>query len=252
MLKTIEFKFSSYGLMTALGIIAAVWFLYCRSERYKMKPKTLLCSVAIIVAGMAVGSRVVFVLSQIPTAIAGESLWWLWKSLVSGGFVFYGGLYGALLGTLISAKLFKQETDHMINYFIPGFPVFHCFGRIGCFLAGCCYGIPSSFGIIQPEIDTVARLPVQLMEAIYNVVIVVVLLVWEERRGKQGKRVSLLPVYLLMYAPFRFVLEFFRDDGVRGRFGILTTSQWISLITLAVLLILFLLQRKKRAKSARA
>lgn len=249
MLKTIEFELSTYALMVVVGIIAAVWFLYCRNEVYNIKLKTLLCAAPVTIVGMAVGSRIVFMISQLPIAISAQSVWWVWNSLIKGGFVFYGGLFGALLAAWLMAKIMKLSVSDFINYFIPGFPVFHFFGRIGCFLSGCCYGIPFPLGIALPAVDDQARLPIQLIESLFNLIIVVVLLVHEEKCRKKGKKFSLLPIYLLMYAPFRFINEFFRGDELRGSFGFFTTSQWISVITVVTVVIVLLVKSKKSKRS---
>ena len=248
MLKTIDIEVSSYALMVVVGIIAAVWFIYCRSEFYNIKLKTLLWAALATLVGMAIGSRIVFVISQLPIAITAQSIWWVWNSLINGGFVFYGGLFGALAGAWFAAKRMKLDTSTFVNYFLPGFPVFHFFGRIGCFLAGCCYGIPFPVGIVLPEVDDQVRIPVQLIESLFNLIIVAVLLIYEEKSRKKGKSFSLLPIYLLMYAPFRFILEFFRGDELRGSFGIFSTSQWISIITIITVIVVLLIKRNKRKK----
>lgn len=255
MLRFIELSIPSYSLLTAIGIIVAVYFLYCRNEAFGIKFKQLFIYTLIILAFMAIGSRVVFVISQIPSAIAMQSWHKILHSILGGGFVFYGGLYGAVLAVFLIEKNRKIEKNHLMNYFIPAFPVFHFFGRIGCFLAGCCYGIPSSFGVVLAEVDTLTRLPVQLFESGYNLIMVIVLLIIENRCKRQGKRYNMLFCYLAMYAPFRFVIEFFRGDALRGAFGPLSTSQWISLITvitLATIIIIKVVKEKKKSEKVSA
>ena len=249
--RIIELEISSYALMTAIGIIVAVFFIYCRSEVFKMKTLELVIYSAVAVVGMAVGSRVVFIISQIPSAIEHGSISVLVRALTSGGFVFYGGLFGAIFAVWMIGKVRNFDPNGLMNYYIPGFPVFHFFGRIGCLLAGCCYGIPVEWGIIQPAVDSYARLPVQLFESVYNLIIVVAMMVYESRARKKNKPYSLLTLYLAMYAPFRFINEFFRDDTLRGKFGPLSTSQWISLIVIGALISYLAAKKIKSSSTAK-
>ena len=245
MQRIIELQIPSYGLLTVIGIIVAVFFVYCRNEHFGISTKQLTVFTAIVLIGMAVGSRVVFVLSQIPLASRTKSWLWLWHSITNGGFVFYGGLFGAISAVFLISRIKKKPARHLLNYYVPAFPVFHIFGRIGCFFAGCCYGIPSSFGIVLPEVDAQPRLPVQLFESAYNLLIVTILLIYEYRCQKREKPYNLLTLYLFLYAPYRFIIEFFRGDVLRGTFGLLSTSQWISLISLLAIAIIFVCKKVK-------
>ncbi|MDR0403417.1 MAG: prolipoprotein diacylglyceryl transferase, partial [Treponema sp.] len=134
---------------------------------------------------------------------------------------------------------------------------------------GCCYGIESSPGItfsraIIPEANFVSRLPVQLIEAGYNLLLFLLLSRIENavfppglyRPGPAGKpenrpaekffrRGKLLFLYLILYPAGRFILEFFRGDEYRGFWGPLSTSQWISLFTTASAVLGLVLPRKK-------
>ena len=110
------------------------------------------------------------------------------------------------------------------DLFAPILPFFHIFGRIGCFLAGCCYGIPASWGFMYPH-ETFTRLPLPLIEAVCNLVILTTLLLFEKYCSPRGYH---LPFYGILYGITRFVLEFFRGDSARGVW-LLSTSQWISI-----------------------
>ena len=95
-------------------------------------------------------------------------------------------------------------------------------------MTGCCYGkeysIPHHFGII--EID---RIPVQLIEALAEFVLFIVLLLIEKIKPKA----NLLQIYLMSYAVIRFLTEFLRGDDIRGHWLGLSTSQWISIFIIA-------------------
>ena len=153
--------------------------------------------------------------------------------VIFGGSVFYGGLFGGIVAGLITVKAKKLDLATYADISASAAPLFHFFGRIGCFLSGCCYGIESHFGFAAqnnpyvPEVNGVTRFPVQLVEAGFNLVLFIVFY----RLLKSGKcRGRLFILYLLSYSVIRFSLEFLRGDAVRGFVFGLSTSQFISAI----------------------
>ena len=144
MLRFIELSIPSYSLLTAIGIIVAVYFLYCRNEAFGIKFKQLFIYTLIILAFMAIGSRVVFVISQIPSAIAMQSWHKILHSILGGGFVFYGGLYGAVLAVFLIEKNRKIEKNHLMNYFIPASS---SFSPAICFIHGSAH--TSRLGFVE-------------------------------------------------------------------------------------------------------
>ena len=241
MLPIIQIILPSYGVCAGIGLIAAVILFLFRKRSVGLDiNKTKQMMIAAVI-GLVIGSRLVFVLTMIPNIIADFSWQRLFGVILMGGFVFYGGLLGAILGIYIYCKCKKLDMQPIFNAITPCFPLFHCFGRIGCFMAGCCYGIPGSFGVPMAFDPNTVRCPVQLVEAICCFVIFIVLIVVEKK--KEGA--PLLAVYLLSYAVVRFLLEFLRGDTVRGIWGFLSTSQWISLAIAAAVIITAV--RKKRS-----
>ncbi|MCL2671943.1 MAG: prolipoprotein diacylglyceryl transferase [Clostridiales bacterium] len=171
-------------------------------------------------------------------------------SLLAEGMVFYGGLIGGLLGILICAWRKKVHFFEYTDYFAPAFCLAHAGGRIGCLLAGCCYGMELSplhpLSIRYPdlpvsEISGTWRLAVPVMEAVFLVLLAVVLSLLLMRRKKRGFVVGM---YLLLYSVWRFVIEAFRGDVERGFLGALSTSQWISLAMFAGAIVLIILSRR--------
>ncbi|MEE0252855.1 MAG: prolipoprotein diacylglyceryl transferase, partial [Acutalibacteraceae bacterium] len=148
----------------------------------------------------------------------------LWIDYFLNGFVFYGGVIGGFLFALWYCKKYHIYFLEACDLFAPILPFFHIFGRIGCFLAGCCYGIPASWGFMYPH-ETFTRLPLPLIEAVCNLVILTTLLLFEKYCSPRGYH---LPFYGILYGITRFVLEFFRGDSARGVW-LLSTSQWISI-----------------------
>ena len=160
--------------------------------------------------------------------------------LIGGGFVFYGGLFGGLLGAYIYCRMYKLSFYNFLQAAVPVVPLIHGIGRIGCFCAGCCYGraAPPPWGIAFTHAiagpNGVPLLPVQLWEAGAELVIFAFLLWYAGRAAGPGQ---MLRAYVFCYAPVRFVLEWFRGDPARGMYGPLSTSQWLSLVVLALALV---------------
>ena len=162
-------------------------------------------------------------------------------------------LLGGLAGAWLFCKQRRLSFDTLGRDLVPALPLFHAFGRVGCFLAGCCYGIPAPAGWLGVTFPAsaieapsgVPLLPVQLYEAA-GCVLLFLLLDHLTDRGWPGGR--LLALYLALYAVFRFLLEFLRGDAVRGSLGPLSTSQVISLAVLAGVLLAELLHHRRNIR----
>jgi phosphatidylglycerol:prolipoprotein diacylglycerol transferase len=151
--------------------------------------------------------------------------------LIWGGNVFYGGLLGGILAAIIILKK-RPRYRYLLDFVAPAIPLFHFFGRIGCFLAGCCFGIESSFGFtfhhsIIEEANEINRFPVQLLEAFINLLLFFIL---DFFRRKNIFKQNIIYLYLLFYSVARFFIEFLRGDEYRGFFFIFSTSQIISIL----------------------
>ena len=159
---------------------------------------------------------------------------------IFGGSVFYGGLFGGMIAGAIAGKVLKLDMKLWTDLMAPIVPLFHAFGRIGCFLGGCCYGIESEFGFIThtnefvPEINGVTRFPVQLLEAGCNIILAVVMFMLLKRRENERLKGNLIYIYLIAYGVIRFSDEFLRGDLIRGFVGFLSTSQFISIFSIGI------------------
>jgi phosphatidylglycerol:prolipoprotein diacylglycerol transferase len=173
-----------------------------------------------------VGSKIFFLLFSAGPKSAEyleSSNFWL-----GGGFVFYGGLIFCLLFTYLFLKFTKVPFTSLMH-FVPAVAYAHGIGRIGCFLAGCCYGLETNNFLAVPFHDHMV-LPTQLFESALCLFIGKYL----EHLIKVKKNFLVLPTYLLMYGMGRFFLEFLRGDSVRGSFGGLASSQWVSIFMIVL------------------
>ena len=239
----------SYGLCSVLGLLVS-GFVAIRLGRRRGVPSYLVIQAAVsALVGLLVGGHLLYGLLHLPERLTQPALVTFLRCF--SGSVYYGGFLGACLSVHWYARHFApNQTGLLTDLFACAVPLFHAFGRVGCFLAGCCYGIPAPAGwggvtfsqaLLAP--NGVALVPVQLYEAA-GCLLLFLLLDRLARRGWSGGQ--LLPVYLSLYGAFRFLLEFLRGDGARGFWGPLSTSQWVALATLAVALPVLLWQQSKR------
>lgn len=167
------------------------------------------------------GAKLLFfftVPEQISQEILMSSSFWL-----GGGFVFYGGFLG-VLAFLLLYRSFQAPVELRLLYpMLPALAFGHGIGRLGCLLAGCCYGAITEWWWGVPHGD-VHRHPTQLIEALGLFFIGTFLL-----RSKKPQR-TLVAYYFLSYSVLRFIIELLRGDEIRGQWGPLTPSAWISLV----------------------
>jgi len=213
----------TYGVMAFIGGFFSLVYVYFRIDKFNVKFTDYIKIYAISLAGAFIGGKVLSVITLIPRLFSNFSLYALSHLIAHSGIVFYGGLFGVLLALKIYAKRTQYEESAIYLMVVPAIPLFHGFGRIGCFLAGCCYGkeLNGSFVLFNTAVD---RIPIQLFEALYEFILFFVILFLE----KKHKEWNLLKIYLVSYAIFRFANEFFRGDEVRGIFFGFSTAQWIS------------------------
>ena len=157
------------------------------------------------------------------------------------------------LGNIDFCKIKKIDMLAYLDLMIPSVALAQAFGRVGCFLAGCCYGkeTESCLGVVFTNSDFapngVKVLPTQLFMAAGDLLIMAVLL-WYAKKKPMGGRTSAL--YLILYSIGRFLVEFLRNDD-RGTVGMLSTSQFIAIFTLAAGFLGFFIVLPKIAQKKR-
>ena len=170
--------------------------------------------------------------------------------IIFGGSVFYGGLIGGLIAVGISAGVQKLPMKDVVDCGAPVIAIIHGFGRIGCFMGGCCYGVEWEHGIIfqnslVESANGVPRLPVQLIEAGFEFALGITLFVLLAKHRLYGK---LLCLYLIAYPIERFIIEFWRGDEYRGFIGVFSTSQLISIAVFTGTLFFLIVKKWKLNK----
>ncbi len=254
-------ELGTYMLMSLVGIFVAGIYICRNAKKRGYNDNDFITLLLISAIGVFIGGHLLFGITYIRGFILLFSDWSKYvnsfKDLIDclgvllGGSVFYGGLLGGLLAGFIYCKKKKFNLKDYSDICAPGIPLFHFFGRIGCFLGGCCYGIESDFGYtihgneLIPMVNDVNRFPVQLMEATFNLGLFILLAYFLKNNKFKGK---LLSIYLLIYPIIRFFDEFLRGDTYRGFLFGLSTSQIISIILFISSAIYLIVQQRKIKK----
>ena len=250
---------SPYMLLVLAGALAAYFFLYLEPERHGLDPIHASRMGLFSALGIAVGGCLLYGLTNVQYLVAllrnlhkATSFGQVVQALryIFGGSVYYGGLLGYLGVSFLYLRRARLPMGSYTDLGACAIPLFHTFGRIGCFLSGCCFGIPWEHGPVMEHCpiegaNGVPRFPVQLVEAGVNLALFVLLFTLLRKGKMRGK---LLGLYLVIYPVCRFGLEFLRGDAYRGILWGLSTSQWISMGLLTCAIVFFL--RQKTTKTA--
>lgn len=232
-------KIYSYGLMLAIGVFAAFFVAERRAKKIGLdSDKVFDLGVACGVGGI-VGAKLLYFITE-------------WRDLVNGGmtfrdimfgFVVYGGIIGGILAGYLYCRWKKLNFLKHFDLVMPSIALAQAFGRIGCFLAGCCYGKETDawYGMefnhsVYYNMIGVKVIPTQLIMSVANFAHFFLLVFLAKKIKKDG---VIAGCYLLFYSVGRFLIEYLRDDP-RGGVGALSTSQFISLFIFAAGLIMVL------------
>lgn len=236
-----------YGLMIAIGVIAAYLTGEYRAKKHGLEPEHVFNYVIWCVLGGFLGSKILFFITDIRNIIANP------RSILSlaDGWVVYGGIIGGIFSAMLYSKIKKLKFTAYFDLLIPSVALAQGFGRIGCFLAGCCYGcetdspIGITFHNSSYAPNGVSLLPTQLISSGLDFLHFLVL-IWFAKRKKADGQVGAM--YLILYSIGRFVLEFYRGDLNRGSVGSLSTSQFISIFTVIAGIALFIFTGRKASQ----
>jgi len=268
----------AYGSMLALGFLAALWVAIRLARRSGLHPDRIWDMwMGCLLAGIF-GGRAWFVLQNLHefrTEDGGFDVLGLFE-MWNGGLVYYGGLLGALVFVCIYVAVTRLRPGRVLDVIAPPAALGLGFGRIGCYLNGCCWGkvCDLPWAVRFPEVaytvgdavrpspafehhlrcGLVSRSdgwslpvhPTQLYALAANWIVFGVLMLYFPRRRAPGQVASL---FILLYAGQRFAIEFYRGDKAPLALG-LTLAQLTSLGMMAVGLAVFLfLQFRSRSSS---
>ena len=213
-----------------IGVFITSFFVARKAKTFNIQFEKILIVITATIGCALVGGSALYIFVTYSPAQIWEFISNLDFSFIEkSGIVFYGGLIAGLLASIISVKILKIDIHSMEKSTVPYIPLGHAIGRVGCLFAGCCHGFEyDGFLAVRNILISPYKtfFPVQLMEAVLDIVIVFILLAYGK---KERKRFALLSLYLFLYAVMRFGTEFLRADAIRGSLLMFSTSQWISI-----------------------
>jgi phosphatidylglycerol:prolipoprotein diacylglycerol transferase len=166
--------FTGYGLFAILGAAAGVALCAAAAQRALFPVFDAFAAATLAVAGGFIGAKLLFVATtmgegiELPVAIVSQ-----------GGLVFYGGVVGGAIAAIIYLRAYRLDVRRFADLAVPGLALGHAIGRLGCVMAGCCYGRPTNlpWGLRFPAspyfggTPNVPLHPVQLYEASFELLL---------------------------------------------------------------------------------
>ena len=245
------FTIYSYGVLLAAAYLLGLQFALIRARKRGLDPQRVMDLGIWIIVSALVGAKLLLLVVDFKqfTGHPRDML-----GLARSGGVFYGGLIAAVVVALIYLRRHKMPLWTTTDVFAPGIALGHIVGRLGCLLAGCCFGRPTTVRWAITFTDPAAATnvgtplgiplhPTQLYEAGTELLILLFLLAWE-RRGRPFPGRTFWS-YMLLYGVSRFVIEFYRGDSRGVVFNSLSTSQFVSvlLVPLSIVMLILLSRR---------
>jgi len=219
---------TTYGVMAVIGIFVGALLIIriAKSRSYSAFDFTNI--IALLVVGGIVVSLFTHFLIFLPERLRAPSFWEMPWGVVS-----WGGVVGGFLAALYASRAWKIPLLRLGDIVIPGVALGFAFGRIGCFFAGCCYGLhydgPLHLTFTHPlapaAVEVQPLFPIQLLSAVLLFTLCLILLWVIKKQCAKGMAVA---VYAILYSMGRFTVEFFRNDP-RGVFLHLSDAQWYSI-----------------------
>jgi phosphatidylglycerol:prolipoprotein diacylglycerol transferase len=240
----------SYGVMLDLAFLAGIWLSVRRGKRRGLSSEAIISICFGILVAALVGSRAYYVLTHLDRQDPWYQIFFFWD----GGLTFYGGILLAIATSWYMARRrgipFLQLADVMAPAIALGLGI----ARIGCFLSGCCFGLPTGapWGVCFPagspaalHLGGVPIHPTQLYSSAAGFAIFGSLLLLE--RFRSGPRGVTFARFLVLYGAARFVIEIWRykDPELASPLG-LGNNQWVALFL--CLFGLLLLWQRRRAR----
>ncbi len=213
-----------YGLMYVLAFLVTYYYVRAaiRQGKLRLTEKELDNLLGLMVVCMILGARLFYAIFYNPTYFIAQP----WKILFiwEGGLSFHGGFLGIFLAGFWYSRKKAIPILKLADIFCVPLALGNAFGRMGNFINGELYGVPTTlpWGVVFPGAET-PRHPTQLYEAAYNILIFGILYSQRNKKWQDGK---LFGLFMILYAIFRFSVEFIKD---LPSYGPLTMGQWLTI-----------------------
>ncbi len=238
----------TYGVLLASAYLIGLQFAIVRARDRGIDGNRVLDLGILIIVSALIGAKLLLLVVDFDYFWREPSKIW---TIVRSGGVFYGGLTLAVGVAFWYMRRHKLPVLKTCDAFAPGIVLGQAVGRIGCLMAGCCYGTPTAlpWGITFTNTLAAANVgtplevslhPTQLYESGAALLILGFLLFYE--RWRHLFTGQMFWTYLLLYPTARFFIEFYRGDPRGTVFNVLSTSQFVSalLIPLSIIMLIVL------------
>ncbi len=231
-----------YGILAAVGFLLGFYTSGRRAPREGLTAEAIMNLAPWIIAGGILGARILYVISYYSEEFA-DKPWYEIFLLRRSGLVYYGGLIGASISTVLYCLKEKLPVWKVADILAPSIALGHIFGRLGCLMTGCCFGRPTEypwaihFPADHPTHGTGVH-PSQIYESLLNAGLFTFLIWFYKRKKFHGQ---IFAVYLIGYAFLRTFVESFRGDypdRLKTFGGFLTPAQTVSTAVFATGIIL--------------
>ena len=230
------FQLPSYGLLLAIAVVVALWTLRRRADRAGMDGARLVDFALWLVIWALLGAKLLLILIELPRYLDDPASL---LGVVRAGGVFLGGFVAAVIAAIVLLRRYNLPALPSFDVIAPSLALGHAIGRIGCLMAGCCWGghcdLPWAITYTDPiaaqNLGTPLNVPLHpfpIYASLFNIGLFLLLAALYKRRPAPGR---VFATYLMIYGIGRILLEWTRGDAVRGFVfnGALSTSQLISL-----------------------
>jgi phosphatidylglycerol---prolipoprotein diacylglyceryl transferase len=240
----------TYGLMIAIGFIAGLLVAVKTGSRNGIDSQKIMDMGFLLIISGVIGSRITYILMNFSEYSANPlNMFKLWE----GGLVFSGGLLTAIIAAFFYLRHHRLNLWQVMDVWAPAVAIGQAFGRIGCFMAGCCYGreFHGFCAVTFSNPKSIAPLniplyPTQLYDSLSNFIIFGILMFLSARKKFQGQ---VILWFLIMHSTARLVIERFRGDN-RGIFirTNWTVTQFLAIVILlsAVVALIYLKSRQEK------
>lgn len=231
----------SYGVMMALAFSAGIAVSIIFGKREGLNTEKVFDGVLWVMISSIIGARVFYVVEFWENFKDTREIFMLWQ----GGLVFYGGLTFAIAALIVWSKKNKLSVFKILDIAAPAAALGYAIGRIGCFLNGCCYGVPADLPWAAKFPNLIdARHPTQLYSSFSGLDIFLALIILYNFKKFDGQIFSL---GLIFYSVYRFFIEFFRENP-RYILG-LSEAQLISIGLFLLMAVIYAILYRKATKN---
>lgn len=219
---------SFYGLLIAIGMFLGV-FVACKNAKFRgLKTDDLIIVACYALPLAIVGARLYYVFFSLDSFHSFWEVFQIWN----GGMAIYGGVIGGTVGVILYCLIHKKNFLDVADVAVPSLILGQAVGRIGCYFAGCCYGIEVTNPSMQwfpfaTQINGVWHYSTFFYESIWNFATFAILMVLI-RKDKLNFRGSLMCLYMIIYGLGRGWIEAIRGDSLF--IGNMKVSQFLSVL----------------------